>query len=38
LLPAAVGTVGGGQPHNNLQPSLAMNWFIALTGIFPTRN
>jgi microcystin-dependent protein len=38
LLPTAVGPAGSGQPHNNLQPSLAMNWFIALTGIFPARN
>ncbi|GGF26765.1 tail Collar domain-containing protein [Aliidongia dinghuensis] len=25
-------------PHNNLQPSLAINWCIALQGIFPARN
>jgi microcystin-dependent protein len=29
---------GGGQPHNNLQPYLAINWCIALQGIFPARN
>jgi microcystin-dependent protein len=29
---------GGGQPHNNLQPYLAINWCIALQGIFPSRN
>ena len=28
---------GGGQPHNNMQPVLAMNFVIALTGIFPSR-
>jgi microcystin-dependent protein len=28
---------GGGQPHNNIQPSLAINWCIAMSGIFPTR-
>lgn len=29
---------GGGQPHNNLQPSLVINFVIALTGIFPSRS
>ncbi len=28
---------GGGQPHTNVQPYLAMNYCIALTGIFPSR-
>jgi microcystin-dependent protein len=36
--PTAVSTVGGGQPHNNLQPVLVVNFIIALQGIFPTRN
>jgi microcystin-dependent protein len=30
-----VSQVGGGQPHNNLQPSLVANFCIALTGVFP---
>ncbi|HVR91344.1 MAG TPA: tail fiber protein [Novosphingobium sp.] len=29
---------GGGQPHNNLQPYLTLNFIIALQGIFPSRN
>ena len=29
---------GGSQPHNNLQPYLAVNFIIALQGIFPSRN
>jgi microcystin-dependent protein len=29
---------GGGQPHENRQPYLVLNWCIALTGIFPTQN
>ncbi len=29
---------GGGRPHDNLQPYLTLNWCIALTGIFPSRN
>lgn len=30
--------VGGGQPHNNMQPFLALNYFIALQGIYPPRS
>ncbi len=30
--------VGGSQPHNNQQPSLVLNFCIALQGIFPSRN
>jgi microcystin-dependent protein len=30
-------SVGGGQPHENRQPSLVLNFVIALQGIFPTR-
>ena len=29
---------GGGNPHNNLQPFLTLNWCIALSGIFPSRS
>ena len=29
---------GGGQAHNNLQPYLALNFVIAVQGIFPSRN
>jgi len=29
---------GGGQPHDNRQPSLCINVVIALEGIFPSRN
>ena len=32
------GPTGGNQPHPNLQPLLVMNFVIALTGIFPSRN
>jgi microcystin-dependent protein len=38
LNPATVGLGGGGQPHNNLQPLLVLNFIIALVGIFPSRN
>jgi microcystin-dependent protein len=30
--------VGGNQPHNNLQPLLAINFIISLFGIFPSQN
>jgi microcystin-dependent protein len=33
-----ISTAGGSQSHENRQPFLVMNWVIALTGIFPTRN
>ena len=29
---------GGGSPHNNMQPCLAMKFVIALTGLFPSRS
>jgi microcystin-dependent protein len=36
--PQVVGQTGGSQPHNNMQPYLAMNYCIALNGIFPPRS
>ena len=33
----AISPAGGSLPHNNLQPSLAMNFCIALQGVFPPR-
>lgn len=30
--------LGGGQPFNNVQPFLAMNFVVCLEGIFPSRN
>ncbi len=33
-----IANVGGGQAHNNMQPYLAMNYCIALRGLFPSRN
>jgi microcystin-dependent protein len=35
LKPTAVGIAGGSQPHNNLQPYLAVKCCISLTGVFP---
>jgi microcystin-dependent protein len=38
LDPRFIGFAGGNQPHNNLQPILAINYCIATGGIFPARN
>ncbi len=38
LNPASVSMVGGNQAHENLQPYLAINWCIATSGVFPSRN
>ncbi len=32
------GINGGNQPHNNMQPYLAISFIIALQGVFPARN
>ena len=34
----AVSLTGGSQPHQNMMPSLAVTFIIALNGIFPSRN
>ena len=34
---AMIGTSGGGQPVSVVQPYLAINYIIALQGIFPSR-
>ncbi len=33
-----IGSVGGSQPHENLQPYLTLNFCIALNGIYPSQN
>jgi microcystin-dependent protein len=38
LAAEALTITGGGQPHNNLQPYLTLNYCIALQGIFPPRS
>lgn len=37
LNPNAISPAGGGQPHNNMQPYLTLNFNIALQGVFPPR-
>jgi microcystin-dependent protein len=36
--PGTLGITGGGQPHNNMQPYLTLNFCIALQGVYPPRN
>lgn len=38
LHPSTLAPVGGGQPHDNRQPALTLEWCIALVGIFPSQN
>jgi microcystin-dependent protein len=38
LAPDMVGPTGDGQPHSNLQPSLVINYCIALSGLFPPHS
>ena len=38
LIPATIGNAGGDQGHNTMQPTLAINFCIALQGLFPSRN
>lgn len=33
----ALAPTGGGQPHNNMQPYITLNFNIALQGVFPPR-
>ena len=34
----AISQTGGAQSHNNMQPYLALNFCIALYGVFPPRS
>ncbi len=34
----SIGTAGGNQSHTNMQPYLALNYCIALVGLFPSRS
>lgn len=37
MLPQAVGSTGGSQPHSNFQPYLCIDFIISLFGIFPSQ-
>ncbi len=34
----SVGSSGSGQPHENMQPFLTLNYVISLYGVFPSQN
>lgn len=36
--PAAMGSAGGSQPHDNMIPFLSVNFILSLFGIFPSQN
>jgi microcystin-dependent protein len=38
MRPETIANVGGGQPHENMQPYLTISFCIALVGIFPSLN
>ncbi len=38
LASSTLSTTGGGQAHTNLQPFLAINFIIALQGLYPSRS
>ena len=38
LAPSSIGSFGGNASHENRQPFLALNFIIALQGIFPSQN
>jgi microcystin-dependent protein len=35
--PAAIGSAGGSQPHDNMIPFLVINFIISLFGVFPSQ-
>lgn len=36
MAPPSVGSTGGSQPHDNVAPSLVLNFIIAVVGIYPS--
>ena len=38
MSPSTLAAVGGSQPHNNLMPYIALNFCIALQGVYPPRS
>ena len=36
--PSAIASAGNSQPHNNIMPVLALNYIIALEGVYPSQN
>ena len=38
LNPAAIGSSGGSQPHDNMIPFLVINFILSLFGVFPSQS
>ncbi len=38
MIASSISNYGGGQPHENRQPYLVLNFAIALQGVFPSQN
>ncbi|MFD2368661.1 phage tail protein [Brevibacillus sp. GCM10020057] len=38
MSPAAIAPAGGSQPHENMMPSLVVNFIISLYGVYPSQN
>ncbi|MBW2273775.1 MAG: phage tail protein [Deltaproteobacteria bacterium] len=38
MAPGMVGSTGGNQAHDNIQPYLTMSFIIALVGLYPSRS
>jgi len=38
LAPGSISLAGGSQPHDNMQPFLAVSFIISLFGIYPSQN
>lgn len=38
LDPAAIGTSGGSQPHDNMIPFLVINFILSLFGVYPSQS
>ena len=38
LVPTSVSSAGGNQPHENMQPTLFVNYIISYFGVFPSPN
>ncbi|MBB4098241.1 phage tail protein [Sphingomonas kyeonggiensis] len=38
MAPNSISSIGGSQPHSNMQPYLCVNYIISLFGVFPSQN
>ena len=38
MAPAALGSAGGSQPHDNMMPFLVVNFILSLFGVFPSQS